>query len=70
METEEKPPDPPVGQASHVLDIVPGTFLQRIIFTQSFFCVLLIFRLRVEIVTLLRMRSSKKVCLVVTSQGQ
>ena len=30
METQEKPPDPPVCQASHILDIVAGTFLQRI----------------------------------------
>ena len=32
METQKKPPDPPVCQASHVLDIVAGTFLQRIMF--------------------------------------
>ena len=70
MQTQEKPPDSPVCQASNILDIVSGTFLQRNTISLLMVCGNSRPSRMFMNVTLLRMRSSKKVCLVVTSQGQ
>ena len=38
METQKEPPYPPICQTSNILHIVPGTFLQIILFNLSLLC--------------------------------